>query len=92
MGRVQHLGILLLIVLVFGASVGLRPAAAQASKEARGTVTAVSDSSLKVKVGAQDMTFAIDGRSITAGVAPGTPTSTRVARPVASSAPAAEWP
>jgi hypothetical protein len=76
MGRVQRLGILI-IVLVFGALVGLRPAAAQ-SKEARGTVTAVSDSSLTVKVGAQDMTFAVDGK--TAVLARGAGRATRDAQ------------
>ena len=83
MGRVQHLGILLLIVLVFGASVGLRPATAQTSKEARGTVTAVSDSSLKVKVGAQEMTFAVDGK--TAVLARGAGTATRTAQAAGAS-------
>jgi hypothetical protein len=78
MGRVQRLGTLLLIVLVFGAFVGLSPAAAQASKEARGTVTAVTDSSLKVKVGAQEMTFAVDGK--TAVLARGAGRATRDAQ------------
>jgi uncharacterized protein DUF5666 len=82
MGRVHRLGTLLLIVLVFGASVG-RPAAAQTSKEARGTVTAVSDSSLKVKVGAQELTFAVDGK--TAVLARGAGRATRDAQ--ASGAP-----
>jgi Domain of unknown function (DUF5666) len=77
MGRVQRLGTLLLIVLVFGAFVGLSPAAAQ-SKEARGTVTAVTDSSLKVKVGAQEMTFAVDGK--TAVLARGAGRATRDAQ------------
>jgi hypothetical protein len=78
MGRVQRLGILLLVVFVFGASVGLRPAAAQTSKEARGTATTVSDSSLTVKVGAQDMTFAIDSK--TAVLARGAGRATRDAQ------------
>jgi hypothetical protein len=78
MGRVQRLGTLLLIVLVFGAFVGLSPAAAQTSKEARGTVTAVTDSSLKVKVGTQEMTFAIDGK--TAVLARGAGRATRDAQ------------
>jgi hypothetical protein len=69
---------LLLIVLVFGAFVGLSPAAAQTSKEARGTVTAVTDSSLKVKVGAQEMTFVVDGK--TAVLARGAGTATRTAQ------------
>jgi len=78
MGRVQRLGTLLLIILVFGAFVGLSPAAAQASKEARGTVTAVTDSSLKVKVGAQEMTFAVDSK--TAVLARGAGRATRDAQ------------
>ena len=78
MGRVQRLGTLLLIVLVFGAFVGLSPAAAQTSKEARGTVTSVTDSSLKVKVGAQEMTFAVDGK--TAVLARGAGRATRDAQ------------
>ena len=78
MGRVQRLGTLLLIVLVFGAFVGLSPAAAQTSKEARGTVTAVTDSSLKVKVGAQEMTFAVDSK--TAVLARGAGRATRDAQ------------
>ena len=36
------------------------PAAGQATKDARGTVTAVTDSSLKVKAGTQEMTFTVD--------------------------------
>jgi hypothetical protein len=78
MGRVQRLGTLLLIVLVFGAFVGLSPAAAQTSKEARGTVTAVTDSSLKVKVGAQELTFAVDSK--TAVLARGAGRATRDAQ------------
>jgi Domain of unknown function (DUF5666) len=78
MGRVQRLGTLLLIVLVFGAFVGLSPAAAQTSKEARGTVTAVTDSSLKVKVGTQEMTFAVDSK--TAVLARGAGRATRDAQ------------
>jgi hypothetical protein len=69
---------LLLIILVSGAFVGLSPAAAQTSKEARGTVTAVTDSSLKVKVGAQEMTFAIDSK--TAVLARGAGRATRDAQ------------
>jgi hypothetical protein len=78
MGRIQRLGTLLLIVLGFGAFVGLRPAAAQTSREARGTVTAVTDSSLKVKVGAQEMTFAVDSK--TAVLARGAGRATRDAQ------------
>lgn len=39
------------------------PVAGQATKEARGTVTAVTDSSLKVKAGTQEMTFTVDPKT-----------------------------
>ncbi len=63
MGRVQRLGIPVLAVLLLGVSIGLRPAAAQTSKEARGTVTSVTDSAVKVRVGTQEMTFAVDSKT-----------------------------
>ncbi|PWT83016.1 MAG: hypothetical protein C5B57_07735 [Blastocatellia bacterium] len=59
MGRMRFLGIPVLVFVFLAGPHGARPAAAQA-KEARGTVTAVSDSSLTVKVGTQDMTFQVD--------------------------------
>ena len=62
MCRVRRLGFVLLPVLVLAWPMG-RSAAAQTTKEARGTVTAVSDGSMTVKVGAQDMTFAVDGKT-----------------------------
>jgi uncharacterized protein DUF5666 len=74
MGRVKLLGISLLAVLVLAWSVGARPAAAQ-TKSARGTVTAVSDSSLTVKVGQKDMTFAVSEKTIVQ--APGAGRKTR---------------
>ena len=50
-------------IVVFGvallAAVGARPAAAQ-TKEARGQVTAVSDSSLTVQAGERSLTFFVD--------------------------------
>jgi hypothetical protein len=63
MGRVQRLGIPVLAVLLLGVTVGLRPATAQTTKEARGTVSAVTDSSLRVRVGTQEMNFAIDSKT-----------------------------
>jgi hypothetical protein len=63
MGRVQRLGIPVLAVLLLGVTVGLRPATAQTNKEARGTVSAVTDSSLRVRVGTQEMNFAIDSKT-----------------------------
>ena len=57
MKRLRFLAVPLLAVLAFAWSV--RPVMAQA-KQARGTVTAVSDASLTVKVGDKDVTFAVD--------------------------------
>jgi len=55
------------------------PAAmAQATKTVKGSVTAVGASSITVKVGDQDMTFAVDGK--TEVVAPGGSTKTREAK------------
>ncbi len=73
MGRLKVLGIPLLAVLVLGLSIGASPAAAQ-TKTARGTATAVSDSSLTVKVGAKDMTFAIDAKTVVQAKGAGTKT------------------
>src|SRR5262245_18589467 len=81
MGRVQHVGICLIGLALCGSG-SVRPAAAQASKEARGTVTAVTDSSLTVKVGAQDMTFAVDSK--TAVLARGAGRATRDAQAAGS--------
>jgi len=41
---------------------GARPAGAQ-TKEARGTVTAVSDRTMSVKAGAQELTFVVDSET-----------------------------
>jgi uncharacterized protein DUF5666 len=59
MGRMRLFGIPVLAFVFLAGPHGARPAAAQA-KTARGTVTAVSDSSLTVKVGTKDMTFQVD--------------------------------
>jgi hypothetical protein len=59
----RFLGIPVLAFVFLAGPHGARPAAAQA-KEARGTVTAVSDSSLTVKVGTQDMTFQVDKATV----------------------------
>src|SRR5438552_1776850 len=63
MRRTKLLGIPVLALVVLVGPVGVRPVAAQA-KTARGTVTAVSDSSLTVKVGAEDKTFAVDSSTV----------------------------
>ena len=60
MTNINRLVILTAIVAFFGCVVGVRPVSAQA-KEARGTVTAVTTTTMTVKVGTQDMTFYIDG-------------------------------
>ena len=49
-------------VAVVGLLAGARPVGAQ-TREARGTVTAVTDTSLTVKAGAQELTFFVDGRT-----------------------------
>lgn len=63
-------------------TIGLGSAAAQ-SKTARGTVTAASDSSLTVKAGTEEMTFAID--KDTAVLASGAGTKTRQAKAAGAS-------
>jgi hypothetical protein len=62
MGRKRLFGVSLLAALVL-AWLGVLPAVAQ-TKTARGTVTAVSDSALTVKVADKDMTFAVDDKTI----------------------------
>jgi hypothetical protein len=57
--RLMILGIGLTIVGVLATA---RPVNAQA-KEARGTITAVTDSTLSIKAGAQEMTFVVDSRT-----------------------------
>jgi Domain of unknown function (DUF5666) len=63
MRRMKLFGIPVLAFVVLAGPLGARPAAAQA-KTAKGTVTAVSESSLTVKVGAQDMTFQVDKSTV----------------------------
>jgi Domain of unknown function (DUF5666) len=62
MSRAQRFGVPFFLLLVLAASIG-PPVAAQGTKEARGTVTAVTDTSLKVKAGTQEMTFAVDPKT-----------------------------
>jgi hypothetical protein len=61
MGRVRFFFVPLVAVLVIGWIA--RPALAQ-TKEARGSVVAVSDSSLTVKVADKDMTFSVDAKTL----------------------------
>ena len=58
----QRLMILGIGVTMIGVLATARPVDAQ-SKEARGTITAVTDSTLTIKAGAQDMTFVVDSRT-----------------------------
>jgi hypothetical protein len=60
MQNINRLVILTATVAVFGFVAGAAPVGAQ-TKEARGSVAAVTTTSMTVKVGAQDMTFFIDG-------------------------------
>ena len=73
MGRLKVYGIPLLAVLALGLSIGASPVAAQ-TKTARGTATAVSDTSLTVKAGDKDMTFAIDAKTVVSAKGAGTKT------------------
>jgi len=59
MRRAKVLGLSLAAVVVWGLVVGVSPVGAQ-TKEAQGTVSAVTDSSITVKVGQQDMAFVVD--------------------------------
>ena len=61
MGRVRVFFVPLVAVLLIGWAA--RPALAQ-TKEARGSVVAVSDSSLTVKVADKDMTFSVDAKTL----------------------------
>ena len=75
MGRVRFFVVPLLAVLV---SVwAARPATAQ-TKEARGAVVSVTDSSLTVKVADKDMKFAVDAKTVVG--APGAGRATRDAQ------------
>jgi hypothetical protein len=49
-------------VAVVGLLAGAKPVGAQ-TKEARGTVTAVTETTLTLKAGAQDLTFYVDGQT-----------------------------
>jgi hypothetical protein len=60
MQNISRLVILTATVAFFGFVAGAGPVSAQ-TKEARGTVTAVTTSTMNVKVGTQDMAFFIDG-------------------------------
>jgi hypothetical protein len=62
MTRINRLVILGAAVAVVGLLAGASPVGAQA-REARGTVTAVTDTSLTVKAGAQELTFYVDGQT-----------------------------
>jgi len=53
-------GLPIVAVAVLGLAVGVRSAGAQ-TREARGSVVAVSDSSLTVRAGQQDLTFVVSG-------------------------------
>jgi hypothetical protein len=70
-------GMPLVAVVVLGLAVGVRSAGAQ-TREARGNVVAVSDSSLTVKAGAADLTFVVSAD--TNVEAPGAGHKTRTAR------------
>jgi uncharacterized protein DUF5666 len=59
MKRMRLLGMPLVAVAVLVLTVGVRSAGAQ-TKEARGTVAAVSDSSLTIKAGERDLTFVVN--------------------------------
>jgi hypothetical protein len=76
-------GMPLVVVAVLGLAVGVRSAGAQ-NREARGNVVAVSDSSLTVKAGAADLTFAVSAD--TKVEAPGAGRRTRTAREAGGSA------
>jgi hypothetical protein len=58
----QRLMILGIGVTMVGMLATARPVDAQA-KEARGTITAVTESTLSIKAGAQEMTFVVDSRT-----------------------------
>src|SRR5262245_39974577 len=61
MQKINRLVILTATVAFFGFVAGAGTASAAQTKEARGTVTAVTTSTMTVKVASQDMTFYIDG-------------------------------
>ena len=59
MDSIKRLVIFGVGVTVVGVMAGVRPAAAQ-TREARGTVTSVSDGTLSMKAGTQELTFVVD--------------------------------
>jgi hypothetical protein len=75
MGHVRYLWVLILAAVLFAGPA--RPAQAQ-TKEANGTVTAVTDSSLTVRVNNQEMKFSVDNNTIVG--APGAGRATRDAQ------------
>ena len=62
MQNINRLVILGVTIAVVGMVTSARPASAQ-TKEARGSVTAVTDSTMTVKSGAQELTFYVDGQT-----------------------------
>jgi uncharacterized protein DUF5666 len=60
MQNINRLVILGVAMAIVGLVASARPVSAQ-TKEARGSVTAVTDSSVTVKTGAQELTFYVDG-------------------------------
>jgi hypothetical protein len=75
MGRVRFLWVPLLVAVAVGWSI--QPVAAQ-TKEARGTVTAVTDTALTVRVKDMDMKFTVDNSTVVG--APGAGRATRDAQ------------
>ena len=62
MQNINRLVILSVTMAVVGVVASARPVSAQ-TKEARGSVTAVTDSTMTIKSGAQELTFYIDGQT-----------------------------
>ena len=62
MAKRNRFAILGVAASIVGVLAIAQPVDAQ-SREARGTVTAVTDSTLTIKAGAQEMTFFIDSRT-----------------------------
>ena len=62
MQNINRLVILGVTMGIVGFVAGVIPASAQ-SKEARGNVTAVTETTMTVKAGAQELTFYIDGQT-----------------------------
>jgi Domain of unknown function (DUF5666) len=62
MDSMKRLVILGVGVTVMGVMAGVRPADAQ-TREARGTITSVSDGTLAIKAGTQELTFVVDSET-----------------------------